>query len=82
LEAAVVGVPDADLGEIGVAFVTGAPGAGLTPEVCLGYCRPLLGIKTPKRWHVLDGLPKTPNGKIDKAALRRRHLAEVRAADG
>src|SRR5262249_19604789 len=51
LEAAVVGVPDADLGEIGVAFVTGVPGAVVTAEACRGYCKPRLGIKTPKRWH-------------------------------
>jgi acyl-CoA synthetase (AMP-forming)/AMP-acid ligase II len=75
LEAAVVGVPDAELGEIGVAFVTAAPGGALTAEGCRDYCRPRLGIKTPKRWHILEVLPKTPNGKIDKGALRRLHPA-------
>ncbi len=82
LEAAVLGMPDEGLGEIAVAFVAGARGITLTPEACLGYCKPLLGIKTPKRWHMVEALPRTPNGKIDKAALRRQYLDDAGPARG
>jgi acyl-coenzyme A synthetase/AMP-(fatty) acid ligase len=29
-----------------------------------------LGIKAPKQWVVVEELPRTANGKIDKARLR------------
>lgn len=69
-ECAVVGVEDAEFGEAAVAFVSARAGAGLSGETLHAYCRPELGIKTPRRWRVLAALPKTPNGKTDKAALR------------
>jgi acyl-CoA synthetase (AMP-forming)/AMP-acid ligase II len=71
-ETAVVGVPDADFGEIAVAFVAPDDGATLTKEVCEAYCKPRLGIRTPKRWHFIDALPRTGNGKVDKAGLVAR----------
>lgn len=69
-EAAVIGVPDADWGEIGIAFVSLAPGAKSGPDDIVSQVKPLLGIKTPKRLEVLPELPKTPNGKVDKKLLR------------
>ena len=75
--------PDSEnLGEIAIAFVVGARGERLTEDSCLAYCKPLLGIKTPKRWHMIEALPRTPNGKVDKAALRRQYLGNGKAADG
>jgi acyl-CoA synthetase (AMP-forming)/AMP-acid ligase II len=82
LEAAVLGMADEGLGEIAVAFVAAARGATLTEELCNSYCKPLLGIKTPKRWHMVDSLPRTPNGKIDKAALRREYGGQGIAVRG
>jgi acyl-CoA synthetase (AMP-forming)/AMP-acid ligase II len=82
MEAAVIGMPDENLGEIAIAFVAGARGEKLTEESCLAYCKPLLGIKTPKRWHLIDALPRTPNGKVDKAALRRQYLNDGSAPGG
>ncbi len=69
-ECAVIGVQDAEFGEAAVAFVSARAGAELSNETLQAYCKPELGIKTPRRWHLLAALPKTPNGKIDKAALR------------
>jgi acyl-CoA synthetase (AMP-forming)/AMP-acid ligase II len=69
-ECAVIGVSDPEFGEAAVAFVAARVGAGLSGEALHAYCRPELGIKTPRRWRMLAALPKTPNGKIDKAALR------------
>jgi acyl-CoA synthetase (AMP-forming)/AMP-acid ligase II len=71
-ETAVLGVPDEQFGEICVAFVTSEPSHGLTAEECESYCKPRIGIKTPKRWLFIAGLPRTGNGKVDKAALRAR----------
>ena len=61
---------DAEFGEAAVAFVVLRPGATLGEAALRDYCRPELGIKTPRMWHIFDALPKTPNGKIDKRGLR------------
>ncbi len=66
-EVAVVGLPDPNWGEIPVAFVTGTQ---LQQQTLLAYSRPLLGIRTPKRWEIREQLPRTLAGKIDLTALR------------
>ena len=70
IEAAVVGVPDADWGEAVVAFVTPVPGATLDAQTLTAYCKPALGLRTPKRFLFLDTLPKNMNNKVDKRALK------------
>ncbi|WP_137391944.1 class I adenylate-forming enzyme family protein [Rhodoligotrophos defluvii] len=69
-EVAVIGLPDDQFGEICVAFVAPEDGAALTREQCEAHARPKLGIRAPRRWHFVPHLPRTANGKIDKAALR------------
>jgi long-chain acyl-CoA synthetase len=70
-EAAVVGVPDALMGEEVVAYVTRRPGAEVTKEELLSWCRDRLAkYKTPKEIRFLDTLPKNPIGKILKKDLR------------
>lgn len=69
-EAAVVARNDPDWGEIAVAFVALDAGSGLTIEQLVAVVRPMAGIKTPKAWHVVDELPKNPNGKLDKRLLK------------
>lgn len=79
-EAAVVGVADPDWGEIAVAFVSTADcEPAVASDALAEYCKPRLGIRTPKRFVVLPSLPKTPNGKIDKRALRARASGEEAA---
>ena len=70
IEAAVVGVPDADWGEAVLAFVTPVPGATLDAQTLTAYCKPSLGLRTPKRFVFLDTLPKNLNNKVDKRALK------------
>ncbi|MDP2411527.1 MAG: AMP-binding protein [Pseudolabrys sp.] len=72
LEAAVIGVPDPDWGEIAIAFVSVVADSGLGADSVTAAVKPRLGIKTPKRIEILASLPKTGNGKVDKKLLRQR----------
>lgn len=77
LEAAVVGAPDPDLGEVPVAFAVLRNGAAVTPEALLEWLRPqAAAFKIPVALHVVESMPKTPTGKIRKIDLR------AMAADG
>lgn len=72
LEAAVVGRPDAVLGESPVAYVSLYPDARLSEDDLLEHCRRhLTRVKVPERIEIVHGLPKNPVGKTDKPALRR-----------
>ncbi|WP_308426161.1 class I adenylate-forming enzyme family protein [Nocardia rhizosphaerihabitans] len=72
-EAAVVGAPDATLGEVPVAYVVPKPGRKVQPDELLEFCRTLLAkYKLPIEIHVLDHLPRNPAGKIHKPTLRAR----------
>ncbi len=75
VEAAVFGVPDPDWGEIAVAFIVPVPGSRPGDEELLNHCKPLLGLRSPRRFALLDALPKNANGKVDKPSLRGRALA-------
>lgn len=69
-EAAVIGIPDPDFGEVAVAVVVADPGTELSVKSCEAHCKPLLGIRTPRRWLAMPALPRTGNGKVDKAVIR------------
>jgi len=72
-QVAVVGVPDERLGEVGVAFVVPAPGRPLTPQGVIGWCREhMANYKVPRRVEIVDALPMTASGKVQKFALRER----------
>ncbi len=72
-EAAVVGRPDATMGEEVVAFVVKKAGGEVAEEELLAFCRERLAkYKTPKEVIFTDALPKSPIGKILKKDLRAR----------
>jgi acyl-CoA synthetase (AMP-forming)/AMP-acid ligase II len=72
-ESAVIGVPDARLGEVGKAFVVVKPGAALDEEAVIAYTREHLAkFKTPQSVEFLDVLPRNPGGKVVKPLLRER----------
>ncbi len=73
LEAAVVGQPDAQWGEVGEAFVVLRPGATLAADELARHLRAeLAGYKCPKQLTFVDALPRTASGKVQKTQLRRK----------
>jgi HIP---CoA ligase len=70
-DAAVVGVPDARLGEVGRAYVVTRPGHALPAGDVLAFCRDrLANYKVPRQVVFRDGLPRNPAGKVLKRLLR------------
>jgi malonyl-CoA/methylmalonyl-CoA synthetase len=74
-ESAVVGVPDADFGEVGVAVVTAKQGAVLDPAGIIAQLKSTLAnFKIPKRCYVVGDLPRNAMGKVQKNLLRERYV--------
>lgn len=75
-EAVVVGHPDPILGEKVVAFIIAHPHNGQNNQALAEYIQTysrqkLSRPKVPETIYIVDELPKTHNGKVDKPALRR-----------
>lgn len=67
-EAAVVGLPDEDLGQRIVAFVVG----DANPDELIDYVAQELSVhKRPREVHAVDGLPRNALGKVLKKELMR-----------
>jgi HIP---CoA ligase len=72
-QAAVVGAPDARLGEVGVAFVVPRAGVTVDPEEVVVWAREqMANYKAPRRVEVVDSLPLNASGKVLKFELRER----------
>ncbi len=73
-EAAVLGVPNDILGQAIKAFISFKDGHLLNERDILQYCKENLeDFMVPKYIQFMKSLPKTPNGKIDKLALKALH---------
>lgn len=71
LESAVVGAPDADLGEVAVAFAVLRDGSTITEEQLLAWMRSRTSaFKLPVAIRFIETMPKTATGKIRKLDLR------------
>jgi long-chain acyl-CoA synthetase len=69
--AGVVGAPSASHGEEVVAFVSLRAGATLEPDELIDWSRERIGgYKYPRQVNVIDAIPLTPVGKVDRKALR------------
>ena len=80
LECAIIGYPDAVLGERVHAFVVPREDAGLTVEAIRSYCAERLAdYKVPETVTIeSQPLPRNANGKIQKPILRQRLAAAIK----
>jgi acyl-CoA synthetase (AMP-forming)/AMP-acid ligase II len=71
-QAAVIGIPDARLGEVGMAFIVTTSGSDAVPDV-VEWCRDqMANYKVPRVVEVVAELPMTATGKVMKDVLRER----------
>jgi acyl-CoA synthetase (AMP-forming)/AMP-acid ligase II len=71
--AAVIGISDERLGEVGMAFVVPAPGRALTEEGVIAWAKEeMANFKVPRRVAIVDALPLNAMGKVVKDELRAR----------
>lgn len=76
-QAAVVGVPDAVLGQRLVALVVPAEACQIDPDDVLAHCAGSMPRHmVPKRIEVMDILPMTSSGKVNYPLLRERFASE------
>jgi acyl-CoA synthetase (AMP-forming)/AMP-acid ligase II len=75
-EAAVIGVPDDTLGEVGLAFLIPAARTGLDESEVLRHCREhLAAYKCPASLVMVGELPRNALGKVVKDKLREQTTA-------
>jgi long-chain acyl-CoA synthetase len=71
----VVGVPDAEAGEVPNAFVVPRKGCTLDEAALNDYFSTrLAAYKMIRKWHLTDAIPRTPSGKILRRVLRDKLL--------
>ncbi len=70
-QAAVIGVPDARMGEVGMAFVVLRPGESVGEAELISWSRDrMANYKVPRRVRVVSSLPLNASGKVLKTELR------------
>src|ERR1700751_6057730 len=70
-DAAVIGVADERLGEVGRAFLVARPGSTLDEQSVIAYTREhLANFKVPRSVRFVDALPRNAGGKVGKPQLR------------
>ncbi len=73
LLAAVIGVKDAQRGEVPVAFIQWSPDVNIKPsphDIRTFVCQSLAAYKAPREFYYVDEIPRTPTGKISKRHLQ------------
>jgi fatty-acyl-CoA synthase len=76
-DVAVIGVPDAEMGEAVAAFVQPAagamPGPELEQEIIAFVKSKIASFKAPRTVYFVDDLPRSEAGKLMKADLKARY---------
>ena len=76
LECAVIGIPHEKWGETPCAIVVAREGHEVKEEELLAFCRDKLAhFKCPSRVELVESLPRTVTGKLQKFKLRERYWA-------
>ena len=82
-QAAVIGLPDAAVGERVHAVCVASPGATRDGAALLAHCaRTLPQHMLPREVEFVDELPRSPNGKVDYKALKAERAAGGAGAAG
>jgi fatty-acyl-CoA synthase len=77
-DVAVVGVPDAHYGEELCAWVVAKPATTPGPESIRAFCRDKIArYKIPRYVLIVEALPMTVTGKVQKYIIRERSIAEL-----
>ena len=71
-DVAVIGLPDARLGEIAAAIIEIKEGMTCTEEEINEFCKELPRYKRPRKI-IFASVPRNPTGKIEKPALREKY---------
>ncbi|MBV9412996.1 MAG: AMP-binding protein [Acidimicrobiia bacterium] len=72
-QAAVIGIPDERMGEVGMAFVVTHSGNADGGDEILAWCRDqMANYKVPRAIEIVDELPTNATGKVVKHELRAR----------
>jgi acyl-CoA synthetase (AMP-forming)/AMP-acid ligase II len=80
VQAAIVGVPHATMGEVLQAFIVARPGSNLTPTMLLHFARArIAGYKLPYAIRMVSELPMLAAGKPDRVALAQMIQEETYA---
>ena len=74
-DVAVIGLPDARLGEIAVAIIEIKEGETCTEAEINAFCMDMPRYKRPKKIF-FDKVPRNPTGKIEKPALREKYCGK------
>ena len=74
-DVAVIGLPDARLGEIAAAIISVKPGMTLTEKDVNDFCLDLPRYKRPRKV-IFAEVPRNPTGKIEKPKLRQMYGAD------
>ncbi len=71
-DVAVIGLPDARLGEIAAAIIEIKEGITCTEDEINEFCKELPRYRRPKKI-IFDKVPRNPTGKIEKPVLREKY---------
>ncbi|WP_434752933.1 class I adenylate-forming enzyme family protein [Paenibacillus amylolyticus] len=77
-EVMVVGVHDDLLGEVPIAFLKVFNECLVDIDALTRHCNlHLSSYKVPRQWRIIDNIPKTKTGKLDRASTKRLLLNEI-----